>query len=71
MNGGEIIARVLQKAGGNSYSLSAWTHLTHFVEAKPRHPVIDTRMKRMQFLAADAVSRSRSSGVAAVTAGPG
>ena len=74
MNGGEIIARVLQKQGVNFLFTLCGGHISPiFVSAqKLGIRVIDTRHEANAVFAADAVSRLTGvPGVAAVTAGPG
>jgi thiamine pyrophosphate-dependent acetolactate synthase large subunit-like protein len=74
MNGGEIIARVLQKQGVKFLFTLCGGHISPiFVSAQNLGiRVIDTRHEVNAVFAADAVSRlTGSPGVAAVTAGPG
>src|SRR5947208_4811435 len=74
MNGGEIIARVLQKQGVKFLFTLCGGHISPiFVSAQNLGiRVIDTRHEVNAVFAADAVARlSGSPGVAAVTAGPG
>ena len=74
MNGGEIIARVLQKQGVKFLFTLCGGHISPiFVSAqKLGIRVIDTRHEANAVFAADAVSRLTGvPGVAAVTAGPG
>jgi len=74
MNGGEIIARVLQKHGVKFLFTLCGGHISPiFVSAKNLGiRVIDTRHEVNTVFAADAVSRLTGiPGVAAVTAGPG
>src|SRR5438132_13133596 len=74
MNGGEIIARVLQKQGVKFLFTLCGGHISPiFVEAQNAGiRVIDTRHEANAVFAADAVSRlTGMPGVAAVTAGPG
>ena len=74
MNGGEIIARVLQKQGVNFLFTLCGGHISPiFVSAeKLGIRVIDTRHEVNAVFAADAVSRLTGiPGVAVVTAGPG
>ncbi len=74
MNGGEIIARVLQKQGVNFLFTLCGGHISPiFVAAeKLGIRVIDTRHEVNAVFAADAVSRLTGiPGVATVTAGPG
>lgn len=74
MNGGEIIARVLQKQGVKFLFTLCGGHISPiFVAAQNLGlRVIDTRHEATAVFAADAVSRLTGvPGVAAVTAGPG
>ena len=74
MNGGEVIARVLQKQGVKFLFTLCGGHISPiFVEAQRLGlRVIDTRHEANAVFAADAVSRLTGvPGVAAVTAGPG
>ena len=74
MNGGEIIARVLQKQGVKFLFTLCGGHISPiFVSAQNLGiRVIDTRHEANAVFAADAVSRLTGvPGVAAVTAGPG
>ena len=74
MNGGEIIARVLQKHGVKFLFTLCGGHVSPiFVEAERKGiRVIDTRHEANAVFAADAVSRLTGvPGVAVVTAGPG
>ncbi len=74
MNGGEIIARVLQKQGVKFLFTLCGGHISPiFVSAQSVGiRVIDTRHEVNAVFAADAVSRlTGTPGVAAVTAGPG
>ena len=74
MNGGEIIARVLQRQGVKFLFTLCGGHISPiFVEAQRLGlRVIDTRHEANAVFAADAVSRLTGvPGVAAVTAGPG
>jgi acetolactate synthase-like protein len=74
MNGGEIIAKVLQKHGVKFLFTLCGGHISPiFVAAKNLGiRVIDTRHEVNTVFAADAVSRLTGiPGVAAVTAGPG
>ncbi len=74
MNGGEIIARVLQKQGVKFLFTLCGGHISPiFVSAQNLGiRVIDTRHEANAVFAADAVSRlTEVPGVAAVTAGPG
>jgi thiamine pyrophosphate-dependent acetolactate synthase large subunit-like protein len=74
MNGGEIIARVLQQHGVKYLFTLCGGHISPiFVEAQNKGiRVIDTRHEVNAVFAADAVSRLTGvPGVAAVTAGPG
>ena len=74
MNGGEIIAQVLQNHGVKFLFTLCGGHISPiFVSAeKLGIRVIDTRHEANAVFAADAVSRlSGTPGVAAVTAGPG
>src|SRR6266446_4851275 len=74
MNGGEIIARVLQKRGVKFLFTLCGGHISPiFVSAQNLGiRVIDTRHEANAVFAADAVSRLTGvPGVAAVTAGPG
>src|SRR5881409_1607261 len=74
MNGGEIIARLLQKQGVKFLFTLCGGHISPiFVSAQNLGiRVIDTRHEANAVFAADAVSRLTGvPGVAAVTAGPG
>src|ERR1051325_10670442 len=74
MNGGEIIARVLQNRGGKFLFTLCGGHISPiFVAAQNLGiRVIDTRHEANAVFAADAVSRlTGTPGVATVTAGPG
>lgn len=74
MNGGEIIAKVLQQKGVKFLFTLCGGHISPiFVSAQSLGiRVIDTRHEVNAIFAADAVSRLTGiSGVAAVTAGPG
>jgi thiamine pyrophosphate-dependent acetolactate synthase large subunit-like protein len=74
MNGGEIIARVLEKHGVQFLFTLCGGHISPiFVAAKNKGiRVIDTRHEVTTVFAADAISRLTGiPGVAAVTAGPG
>jgi thiamine pyrophosphate-dependent acetolactate synthase large subunit-like protein len=74
MNGGEIIARVLQKQGVKYLFTLCGGHISPIFVAAQNIGirVIDTRHEVNAVFAADAVSRLTGvSGVAAVTAGPG
>src|SRR5947199_826804 len=74
MNGGEIIARVLQKQGVKFLFALCGGHISPiFVSAQNLGiRVVDTRHEANAVFAADAVSRlTGAPGVATVTAGPG
>ena len=74
MNGGEIIARVLQKHGVKFLFTLCGGHISPIFVAAQNIGirVIDTRHEVNAVFAADAVSRlTGTPGVAAVTAGPG
>lgn len=74
MNGGEIIAKILQKHGVKYLFTLCGGHISPiFVAAeKAGIRVIDTRHEATAVFAADAISRlTNVPGVAAVTAGPG
>src|SRR2546428_10171941 len=74
MNGGDIIARVLQKQGVKFLFTLCGGHISPILVSAQNLGirVIDTRHEANAVFAADAVSRlSGIPGVAAVTAGPG